>query len=48
MRTPGLKEVEPFASCAQFFIKEMAYPVTEQSITFFILILLFMSIGCLK
>ena len=48
MRTPGIKEIEPFLSCSEYFVREMAAPVVEQSITFLTLILLYMSIGCLK
>lgn len=48
MRTPGIRNQEPFLSCAEYFVNEMAYPVLEQALSFVILILLFLSIGSLK
>lgn len=48
MRTPGLRDIEPFASCSEYFVDELKYPVTEQAILFANLTLLFISIGCMK
>lgn len=48
MRTPGLINVFPFSSCADYFVKELDRPMVEQTITFLVLTLLFMSTSSLK
>ena len=48
MRTPALGEIDFFKSKGVYFVEDMKYPVAEQGITYLILALLFMCIGCLK